>query len=149
MNTAQIVLIEDNPGDALQKRRGSAAGSVRARRGKRLCPGCHSSRPEHAQERRLSGAHQAEAKSALFTDADCHPDVVAGEQRSALQGIRYIQKPSQLEDFGQAVKELLMLPARREQGCRRPDRQNHGEYRPQSRASGLPGRFRVRFIGGL
>src|ERR1700680_445666 len=69
--------------DEVQERPGGVEGSLSTRRGreKRIRPGCHSSRLEHAQERWFSSTHHAEAVPSLGTGADGRHPVVAGAER--------------------------------------------------------------------
>ncbi len=77
--------------------------------------GCHSSRLEHAQKRWLQCPHSAEEYSTPggCSGRDFHQSQARSDKARSdtLGAVRYIQKPSSLDEFfttvGQAVKEML------------------------------------------
>lgn len=112
MKSAQIVLIEDNPADvllvgkALEENRiqhsltrfGSGEEAIRVL--------CAASRKE-ALHRLKEFPRLSEVPIAILTSSRDRKR----KHRAAIQGTRYIEKPSQLNEFltsvGQAVKEML------------------------------------------
>ena len=131
MSPAHIVLIEDNPADVLlfelaMKENGIPYRLTLFSNGEEavrmLCgPGAPAARPDaillDLNTPRSDGFHVliqlkqfpafANVPIAIITSSRATCD----KQRSYLQGTRYIEKPSQLEEFlatiGQAVKEML------------------------------------------
>ena len=132
MKPVQIVLIEDNPGDVLLvemtlRENGIPYELTRFENGEEavrvLCAAPEEdalvpdailldlNTPRSDGFEVLGRLRQwprlSEVPIAVLTSSEAHSD----KHRAALQDVRYIQKPSQLEDFlstvGQAVKEML------------------------------------------
>ena len=132
MNTVRIVLIEDNPGDILLvelalKENGILCELTRFNNGEEALRVLFSSAEANAPVpdailldlntpksdgfnvliKLRQSPRFSKTPIAILTSSQASSD----KHRSALQGVRYIQKPSQLEAFlatvGAAVKEML------------------------------------------